>query len=114
MQGKKAWPQSKTYQRNWLDEAFRIHKGDMNIKVKREHVIESINALMLLTEKTEKLNDLVKRLHDGVQQKLAEKGKANGTGSAGTGNRTEDRDNGHDGERAEPLETKSPGQEKLS
>lgn len=45
--------------RNWLKEAYEIHSGDKNIKVKREHVIALVDSIAELAKKTQKLHSVM-------------------------------------------------------
>lgn len=45
--------------RDWLEEAYKIHAGDMNLKPKREHIRAAISHILELAKKTQKLHSVM-------------------------------------------------------
>lgn len=63
-----------TVKRNWLEEAYKLHAGDKNIKAKKEHVKAAIDSLLELSRKTEKLHSIMHIAYTEACRTRREKG----------------------------------------
>jgi hypothetical protein len=52
------------FKRDWLHEAYKIFRGDTNIKVKKEHVIAAIENIIEIQKSTEELRRLMKMAYE--------------------------------------------------
>lgn len=61
------------FQRDYLKEAYKILKGE-DIKVKREHVIAAMGALVEFQSNTQKIRDLMNQAYEEACKLRKEKG----------------------------------------
>jgi hypothetical protein len=62
------------FRRNWLKEAYMIFKGDTKIKVKKEHVIETMAQLVVIKQEAEQLRILIERSYNQHVERCKKEG----------------------------------------